>query len=122
MTYHDVGGLRARLGLSRHDLARRIGVSLNKLDLWERGIKVPSATENLLIKHLVESTVTPLKTADEMKAARVALGMTQGAMAERLGVHLISVCRWEKGRRQFSRHIGMTVALMVQEKARSEAG
>lgn len=35
--------------------------------------------------------------ADEMRAIRERLGMTQGQMAERLGVALNTVSRWERG-------------------------
>ena len=35
----------------------------------------------------------------DLKTARVAAGMTQGEVAEKLGVSLASVCHWERGRR-----------------------
>lgn len=36
-------------------------------------------------------------SADDLKAARTALGLTQRALAERLGVPQATVSRWETG-------------------------
>ena len=43
---------RRRLGLSRRDLAERLGVTRQALDLWERGVSLPSLPAFLSLAEL----------------------------------------------------------------------
>jgi DNA-binding transcriptional regulator YiaG len=118
MTYHEIGGLRARLGMSRHDLSRLLGVSVHKIVRWERDKAPPTEAELLLLKHVHDTAVTPLRTPQELFEARKTLGLTQVELAARLGVHPITVSRWENGARGYKRNHGLLIALMLKEKAR----
>lgn len=44
-------------------------------------------------------------TADEIKAIRDAIGLTQAAMAMRLGVSLSGYCKYEQGRKSPSNRV-----------------
>ncbi|MBA7659654.1 hypothetical protein ES703_67639 [subsurface metagenome] len=48
----DVRQLRAKLGISRDSLARKIGVSYKTVYLWERGKTKPSALALEKLKEL----------------------------------------------------------------------
>jgi transcriptional regulator with XRE-family HTH domain len=44
------------------------------------------------------ATVPPSITGEELRARRLALGMTMQALAEALGIHWTTISRWERGR------------------------
>lgn len=51
-------------------------------------------------------------TGPEMVAARQRMGLTQDALANRLGVHVDTVSRWERGTRKISNVVAKLVASM----------
>lgn len=42
--------------------------------------------------------------ADDIKALRATLGLTQEALAQEITVSVTTICRWESGRTKPSRH------------------
>jgi transcriptional regulator with XRE-family HTH domain len=53
---------------------------------------------------------------DEMKAARARLGLTQVQLAAELGVHPITVSRWETGERGIPEPTARLVRRLVAER------
>lgn len=49
-------------------------------------------------------------TSAELLAARHRLGLSQAALAERLGVGMMAVSRWERGARAIPPHLHLATA------------
>jgi transcriptional regulator with XRE-family HTH domain len=49
-----------------------------------------------------------------MKARRKRLGLTQLALAEKIGVHRISIARWETGAEPIPKTIALLMELLVK--------
>lgn len=104
---------RTRAGMRRVDLADRLGVSEETIRLWEKGAVQPTA-DNLarLIPvlaieashwQLPADVVAPAEDefpalARRLREERHALGLTQAAVAVRLGVAQATYAGWETGR------------------------
>ncbi len=56
-------------------------------------------------------------TAAQMRAGRRALQLTQGELAPLLGVHVMTVSRWELGKMQPTAHQRVLLALYVEDPA-----
>jgi DNA-binding transcriptional regulator YiaG len=54
--------------------------------------------------------------ADEMKAARARLGLTQAQLATELGVHAMTVSKWETGQRSIPEPVARLVQRLVAER------
>jgi DNA-binding transcriptional regulator YiaG len=54
-------------------------------------------------------------SAAEIKRCRKALGLKQTELAERLGVHVITVSRWERGTTPISHATGELLKLWVKQ-------
>lgn len=101
---------RLQAGLRRLDLAHRLGVSEESIRLWERGAVQPS--EDHLVRLIpilaIEGALwqdSPAPAPDEqtelarrLLQERQALGLTQAALASRLGVAPDTYVAWETGR------------------------
>lgn len=46
----DIKAIRERLGMSRKELSRLLGVSKKTVDAWERGVNIPSGTAKRLMQ------------------------------------------------------------------------
>jgi DNA-binding transcriptional regulator YiaG len=57
-------------------------------------------------------------TADEFKRQREAAGLTQAACAEFLGVHRVTVAKWEAGMRRIPEMAARLLARIRKERAR----
>ncbi len=53
-----------------------------------------------------------------MKAARARLGLTQGQLAAELGVHAMTVSKWETGQRGIPEPVARLVQRLVAERRR----
>jgi DNA-binding transcriptional regulator YiaG len=53
-------------------------------------------------------------TPKQFKDARDALGLTQTAMAQRLGVHQMTVSKWERGLAAISNPVEQLIRLWVK--------
>ena len=88
------------LGLRQSDLAERIGVRTSTVNYWENNQFNPEV-------QYVPKIVTflgydpfgppPANFALQLKAARIAAGLTRRQLAARLGVHPGTVAEWERG-------------------------
>jgi len=112
----DVKRLRTALGLSQMVLAELIGVSAAAVTAWETGKTSPSRENRRALAELaqkpraeVERELTrsgvlvpqqaPL-SAEDIRALRLAAGMSQRDLARKLSVSVNSVSNWETGRTQ----------------------
>lgn len=57
-------------------------------------------------------------TGDELRAIRARLGWTQQQMAERIGVALNTVSRWELGRMQIKESAARLIELLAADASR----
>jgi transcriptional regulator with XRE-family HTH domain len=53
---------------------------------------------------------------DELKAARARLGLTQAQVAIELGVHAMTVSKWETGQRGIPEPVARLVQRLVAER------
>ena len=119
MSPDEIKALRLRLGLSQKEMAKRVGVSLNSVGFWESGRSAPGSANREALAALAKATgaqvdVRPGRdrkagatksgegadqglTADEIREARKALGLSQKKLADKLGVSMNSVSNWETG-------------------------
>jgi DNA-binding transcriptional regulator YiaG len=54
--------------------------------------------------------------ADDLKAARARLGLTQAQLAAELGVHAMTVSKWETGQRGIPEPVARLVQRLVTER------
>lgn len=81
------------------DLAQRIGVHVQSIGNWERGVHPPTIRQlPKVIEFLGYDPVSiPDTLPDQISHARRVLGLTQEELARALAVDLSSVLRWEAG-------------------------
>lgn len=104
---------RQRAGMRRVDLALRLGVSEETIRLWERGAvqPTPERLARLIPVLAIEASFWQQEPASaghadddlpelarRLRTERTALGLTQAAVAERLGVAQATYAAWETGR------------------------
>ncbi len=89
----DVEGLRHLLGYSQNGLAKRLGVSRQRVANMET-THVPDGRQDQLHQVLVE----PLKELD-LAAARARISLSQAELARRIDKAQSTVWLWEKGQR-----------------------
>ena len=58
--------------------------------------------------------------ADEMKAARARLDLTQAQLAAELGVHAMTVSKWETGQRGIPEPVARLIQRLVTERRRTK--
>ncbi len=66
-----LGEARARSGLSRRDVAQRLGVSVSAVTQWENGVVVPSPENIVRIAQLLATRVEWLMTGEHDDAAHI---------------------------------------------------
>lgn len=59
-------------------------------------------------------------TPEELVAHRKALRMTQQALADALGVHQVTVARWETGAREIPPFLALALAQLKRQSQSSE--
>jgi len=108
--------LRKRLNLTQTELARLVGVSTATVTSWETGKSEPArdrrkaiadlrrmkreqVDEQLGRRRAPESEGLPVgeQIREEVKQTRQALGLSQKALAEKLGVSTATIWNWEAG-------------------------
>ncbi len=86
-------------GVSQSWLARKLDVSDNTVRRWEYGVHSPDVkTIGLIAELLGVSTAWLLGGPSRIRATRRQLGKTQGWFAQKLGVAVCVIRRWESGR------------------------
>jgi len=117
-----IKSIRKKLGLSQAEFAKKVGVSNGSVAAWETGRSRPGPKNRAAIAAVRKETApapapapeAPLaakpkpkakrKAAEpglapaQIKAIREGAGLSQAAMAKRLGVSVNSVSNWENGR------------------------
>jgi transcriptional regulator with XRE-family HTH domain len=93
---------RLDLGLLQRDVAAQIGVSQDTIYNWERNANSPQVHELPAVIRFLGYNPLPLaRTApDRLVRARHELGLTQKAMAGRLGIDPTTLARREKGKKR----------------------
>lgn len=121
---HPIAAMRIRSGLSQVSAADRLGVSRWTLRRWERGerptlagIRGMAGLYNLPISHVAKvagvvfpseldpSTWSPGQLPGLLRVLRDWSGLTQRALAARVGAALATVRGWESGRIQPGDHL-----------------
>lgn len=92
---------RGASGLSQQALADRLGVDASTLKRWEQGWREPHGRCLLkVLRFLGQEPVDPRGVAEQLRRRRDELGLLQGEMAAKLGVHERTYQRWETGKRE----------------------
>lgn len=111
---------RKARGLKQSELAQMLGVSMYTVSVWERGKQMPEVKSIEALSQIFSVPPRSLYTEDgegdsedgederkkpaELFAKRIRelrkqKGMTQGTLAEALGISKFTVCGWERGLR-----------------------
>jgi transcriptional regulator with XRE-family HTH domain len=88
------------LGLRQSDVAERIGVWTSTINYWENNRFNPEVQYVPKIVAFLEYDPfgpQPDGFPAQLKAARIAAGLTRRQLAVRLGVHAGTVAEWERG-------------------------
>lgn len=85
--------LRQGLGLSRQAIADRFGLDASKLVDWELGFQEPPQSLSSVIQRLAE--IAELAKA-EQRMARAEANQSQTEFAAEIGVHRVTLSRWER--------------------------
>jgi transcriptional regulator with XRE-family HTH domain len=88
------------LGLRQSDVAQRIGVWTQTVNYWENNHFKPEVQHVPKIVTFLGYDPFGRPTAGvpgQLKAARIAAGLTRRQVAARLGVHPGTVAEWERG-------------------------
>ena len=110
----DVKRLRKSLGLTQTALAGLVGVSAAAVTAWETGKTTPSRENRRALGALTQKPRAEIDaklsrtgvaaareaalSAEEVRRIREAAGLSQRALARKLGVSVNSVSNWETGR------------------------
>lgn len=60
-------------------------------------------------------------TAEELTARREALGLSQQTLAERFGVHYMTISKWERGLHRIPEMVDLALATLERRRASSTA-
>jgi len=98
---------RLDLGLLRKQVAAQIGVDKTTVYNWERNATHPPPRSMAVIVALLgyDPYPPPKSFSERLVRARNLLGLTQKAMARRLGVDPTTLARWERGESGPSRQL-----------------
>lgn len=104
------------MGLSQRKAARALGVALATLKNWEKGrAEIGEAYYLKVIRFLgYDPNPIPRTLPERLRAARLALGLSQKALALRLGLDPSTVRAWEAGRGESGQE---RVRLLLEEFA-----
>ena len=98
----DVKAIRARLQLTQRGLAECLGVGLNTIRKWEAGGTIPGTKRRKLQSLCDPARPSRIKAknmdAIDVRQLRHALGLSQTALADELGVSTATIQNYEKGR------------------------
>jgi DNA-binding XRE family transcriptional regulator len=102
---------RLDLGLIQRNVADQIGVSESTIYNWERNSNSPQVHQIPAVIRFLGYNPFPSEVsfADTLMVARRMLGLSQKAMAERLGIDPGTLKNWENGKRpsmKLKRQIG----------------
>jgi transcriptional regulator with XRE-family HTH domain len=83
----------------QQEVADRLGVHVESVKNWERDAGAPTIQQIPKIIEFLgyDPNPAPRTAPDQVAQARRCLGLTQEALAEKIGVDPVTVYRWEKG-------------------------
>jgi transcriptional regulator with XRE-family HTH domain len=117
------------LGLRQSDVANRIGVGTSTVNYWENNHFNPDVQYVPKIVALLgyhPFGPPPASFPLQLKATRIAAGLTRGQLATRLGVHPGTVAKWERGEarpvKALRERLDAFVWVVVDELARARNG
>lgn len=99
MNATEIRDLRAGLGISQGELARRLGRSASTIYLWESGRRQPRGVSLRDLLAFADDRGRCLD-ATEIRDLRTRLGISRVELARRLGTTATTVYRWEAGLRR----------------------
>lgn len=111
---------RTLLGLSQWELAERMGTTENVISRWETGRHRPTAGSMARLAEALSCSVAVLYgapisqfgLAEQIRARREALGITQEQLAELVGISRITISQWERGKNKpWARHLPALAAV-----------
>ena len=93
---------RLRAGLSRVEVAQRVGVSEATVKGWENGTRAPKATSHAALAKALGVGFEALEKpgpadAEDLRRLRESLGLTQAEAARRMGIDASALKRVEAG-------------------------
>jgi len=102
---------RLELGLFQREVAKKIGVTESTVWRWERNETSPPARFIPAIITFLgcDPSPPPRLFSESLLKTRKLLGLTQKAMARRLGVDPTTLARWEHGQSQPSKRCRQTL-------------
>lgn len=89
---------RIEKGITKEELARRVGVSKRTLTRWEHGQNRPRPSHLTALAKALGCNVSDLETVNTLSDARRAAGLSQRAFAERVNIPAGSLAAIETGR------------------------
>ena len=98
---------RLELGLRWNELAAEFGLDAMNLGNWRKGRRLPSVRQWPKIIDFLGYDPRPAARdfAERLIQLRTSKGVSQRALAERLGLNPSTVARWEAGRRMPTRSL-----------------
>lgn len=95
---NSIARYRIEKGITKEDLAARVGVSTRTLTRWENGQNRPRPNHLTALAAALGCDVADLETANTLSDARRAAGLSQRAFAERVNIPAGSLAAIETGR------------------------
>jgi transcriptional regulator with XRE-family HTH domain len=107
---------RLDLGLLQRHVAIQIGVSESSIYNWERNRNSPQVHDMPAIIRFSESF------PERLRSFRQLLGLTEKAIAQRLGIDPTTIRQWESGRRKPSRKLLVAFQAFIELTESSQPG
>ena len=95
----DIKQIRAKIGLTQAELAKKLGVDTKTVQNWESGATIPKSKYGILGVLSKEATAPSKELGFEVKDLRKMLGVTQVELAKMVGVTEATIQNWERGKK-----------------------
>lgn len=95
----DIKQIRAKIGLTQAELAKKLGVDTKTVQNWESGATIPKSKYGILGALSKETTAPSKELGFEVKDLRKMLGVTQVELAKMVGVTEATIQNWERGKK-----------------------
>lgn len=95
----DIKQIRAKIGLTQAELAKKLGIDIKTVQNWESGATIPKSKYGILGVLSKETTAPSKELGFEVKDLRKMLGVTQVELAKMVGVTEATIQNWERGKK-----------------------